>query len=98
MYFIKWNIIFCDGIVRHTSPNEGETHPDDSTSAQTVCHAQNEKLAKYKIAFKPATIVDSRKKGKKVGMLAQDVSDLIKNRFKESITARKIQQNVKNGL
>jgi hypothetical protein len=30
-------------------------------------------------------------------MLAQDVSDLIKNQFKESITAQTIQQNVKNG-
>ena len=65
--------------------------------AQTVRQARNEKLSNYKIAFKHATTVYSREKEKKGGMSAQDVSDVIKNQFKESITARTIQQNVKNG-
>ena len=65
--------------------------------AQTVCQARNEKLSNYKIAFKHATAVYSREKENKGGLLAQDVSDLIKNQFKESISARTIQQNVKNG-
>ena len=65
--------------------------------AQTVCQARNEKLSNYKIAFKHATTVYSREKENKGGMLAQDVSDLIKNHFKESISARTIQRNVKNG-
>ena len=65
--------------------------------AQTVCQARNEKLSNYKIAFKHATAVYSREKENKGGLLAQDVSDLIKNQFKESISARTIQRNVKNG-
>jgi len=65
--------------------------------AQTVRQAQNEKLSNYKIAFKDATTVYSREKEKKGGIWAQDVSDLIKNQFKESISSRTIQQNVKNG-
>ncbi len=36
--------------------------------AQTVRQARNEKLANYKIAFKYATTVYSREKGKKGGM------------------------------
>ena len=65
--------------------------------AQTVRQARNEKLSNYKIAFKHATTVYSREKEKKGGMPAQDVSDLIKNQFKESISARTIQRHVKNG-
>jgi len=65
--------------------------------AQTVHQARNEKQANYKIAFKHATTVYSREKEKKGGMSAQDVSDLIKKQFKESITARTIQRQVKNG-
>jgi hypothetical protein len=65
--------------------------------AQTVRQARNKKLSNYKIAFKHATTVYSREKEKKGGMPAQDVSDLIKNQFKESISARTIQRHVKNG-
>ena len=65
--------------------------------SQTVRQAQNEKLSNYKIAFKHATTVYSREKEKKGGMSAQDVSDLIKNQIKESISAQMIQRNVKNG-
>ena len=65
--------------------------------AQTVRQACTEKQANYKIAFKHATTVYSREKEKKGGMSAQDVSDLIKKQFKESITVRTIQWQVKNG-
>ena len=65
--------------------------------AQTVRQAHNKKLSNYKIAFKHATTVYSREKEKKGGLLAQDVSDLIKNQFKESISARTIQRNIENG-
>ena len=65
--------------------------------SQTVRQAQNEKPSNYKIAFKHATTVYSREKEKKGGMSAQDVSDLIKNQIKESISAQMIQRNVKNG-
>ncbi len=64
--------------------------------AQTVHQARNEKQANYKIAFKHATTVYSREKEKKGGMSAH-VSDLIKKQFTESITARTIQRQVKNG-
>jgi hypothetical protein len=43
-----------------------------------VRQARNKKQANYKIAFKHTTTVYSREKEKKGGMLAQDVSDLIK--------------------
>ena len=66
-------------------------------AAQTVHQAKNKKLAKRKIAFKHVTMGYSREKEKKDGMLLEDVSGLIKNKFKEIITAQTIQRNVMNG-
>jgi hypothetical protein len=61
-----------------------------SIAAQTTRQAQNEKQAAYKIVFKHATMVYSREKAKNGGMLAQNVSDLMKGQFWENITARMI--------
>ena len=82
-----------------TPPQETEIKHIRMTAyaSQTARQAQNQKQARYKIAFKHATTVYSREKAKKCGMLAQDVSTLIKNQFQENITAQTIQQNVKHG-
>ena len=76
-----------------TPPRETEVKRIWMTAytSQTARQARNQKQARYKIAFKHATMVYSREKAKKCGMLTQDFSTLIKNQFQENITARTIQ-------
>ena len=87
MYCGKRNIFFCGGVKLRTSTWNKEVKHIRMTAyaAQTAWLTQNKKQAKYKIAFKYATMVYSREKEKTGGMSTRDVSAFIIFQFQKLI-------------
>jgi len=68
-----------------------------ATAKQMLRKAAFEKKNEYNTAFKRATIVYAREKGKDDGMSARTVADLIRNNCGIDLCRRTIQKKVKEG-
>ena len=87
----------ADSVVTSAPAKNAKIHRSTATAMQLRRVATLEKKKEYNTAFKRATVVYAREKGKDDGMSARTVNDLIRNDCGISLCPRTIQKKVKEG-